>query len=88
MSVSIDLRKRLSRDVKTFRMKYQRIQHLFVNLSRLSVEKEYAMIERENNNRRESNNRKKNAFEYNSEHSLNVLAETCLKRSFDEESSK
>jgi hypothetical protein len=87
MNVSIDLRKRLSRDVKTFRMKYQRIQHSFVNLSRLFVEREDAMIERENNNRKESNDRKKSASEYNSEHSLNVLAETCLKRSFDDESS-
>jgi hypothetical protein len=79
MNVLIDLRKRLSRNVKTFRMKYQRIQHSFVNLSRLFVERKNAMIEKENNNR------KKNAFEYNSEHSLNVLTETCLRRSFDEE---
>jgi hypothetical protein len=93
MNVSIDLRKRLSRDVKTFRMKYQRIQHSFVNLSRFSIERENAIIEREDNNRRESNNqesdnnrKKENASEYNSEHSLNVLTETCLKQSFDEES--
>jgi hypothetical protein len=84
MNVSIDLKKRLSRDVKTFRMKYQRIQHSFVNLSRLFVKRKDAMIEKENNNRKKSNNRKKNAFEYNSEHSLNVLTETCFKRSFDE----
>jgi hypothetical protein len=51
----------------------------------LFVEKEDAMIERENNNRKKSNNRKKNASEYNSKHSLNVLTETCLKQSFDEE---
>jgi hypothetical protein len=68
-------------------MKYQSIQHSFVNLSRLSIEREDAMIEREDNNRREGNNRKKDASEYNSEHSLNVLAEACLRRSFDEESS-
>jgi hypothetical protein len=68
-------------------MKYQRIQHSFVNLSRLSVEREDTMIEKEKNNRKESNNRKKDASEYKSEHSLNVLAETCLRRSFDEESS-
>ncbi len=85
MNVSIDLRKRLSRDVKTFRIKYQRIQHSFVNLSRLFVERENAMIERKDNNRRRDNNQKKNASEYNSEHSLNVLAETCLRRLFDEE---
>ncbi len=99
MSVSIDLRRRLSRDVKTFRMKYQRIQHSFVNLSRFFIEREDAIIERKDNNRRRNNNREKsnnrkkdnnrrkeNAFEYNSEHSLNVLTETCLRQSFDEES--
>ncbi len=85
MNVSIDLKKRLSRDVKTFRMKYQRIQHSFVNLSRLFVKRKDAMIEKENNNRKKSNNRKKNVFEYNSEHSLNVLTEICFKQSFDEE---
>ncbi len=68
-------------------MKYHRIQHSFVNLSRLSVEREDAMIEKENNNRRKNNNREKDAFEYNSEHSLNILAETCLRRSFDDKSS-
>ncbi len=99
MSVSINLRKRLSRDVKTFRMKYQRIQHSFVNLSRFFIEREDAIIERKDNNRRKNNNRRKSnnsrsdnnrkresASEYNSEHSLNVLIETCLRQSFDEES--
>jgi hypothetical protein len=51
----------------------------------LFVERENAMIERKDNNRRRDNNQKKNASEYNSEHSLNVLAETCLRRLFDEE---
>jgi hypothetical protein len=111
MNVSIDLRRRLSRDVKTFRMKYQRIQHSFVNLSRFSIEREDAIIERKDNNRRRNNNREKSnnreknnnreegnnpksdnnreeedASEYNSEHSLNVLTEACLRQSFDEES--
>ncbi len=86
-------------------MKYQRIQHSFVNLFRFSIEREDAIIEKKDNNRREGNNREKgnnrrksnnsksdnnrreeDAFEYNSEHSLNVLIETCLKQSFDEES--
>ncbi len=99
MNVSIDLRRRLSRDVKTFRMKYQRIQHSFVNLSRFFIEREDAIIEKKDNNRRRSNNRKRDnnreknnnrrresASEYNSEHSLNVLTEACLRQSFDEES--
>jgi hypothetical protein len=80
-------------------MKYQRIQHSFVNLSRFSIEKEDAIIEREDNSRRKDNNqresnnsrndnnrKKKSAFEYNSEHSLNVLTETSLRQLFDEES--
>jgi hypothetical protein len=80
-------------------MKYQRIQHSFVNLFRFSIKREDAIIEKENNNQRKDNNRKrnnnskddnnrkrKNAFEYNSKHSLNVLIETYLKQSFDEES--
>ncbi len=93
MNVSIDLKRRLSRDVKTFRMKYQRIQHSFVNLFRFSIEREDAIIEKEDNNRKENNNRKndnnrkeENAIEYNSEHSLNVLTETYFKQSFNEES--
>jgi hypothetical protein len=63
MSVSIDLRKRLSRDVKTFRIKYQRIQHSFVNSSRFFNEREKKtiieekkMIEKEENNRDNSKN--------------------------------
>jgi hypothetical protein len=74
-------------------MKYQRIQHSFVNLFRFSIEREDAIIEKEDNNRKENNNRKndnnrkeENAIEYNSEHSLNVLTETYFKQSFNEES--
>jgi hypothetical protein len=59
MNVSIDLKKRLSRDVKTFRMKYQRIQHSFVNLSRFFIEREDAIIERKDNNLKKNNNRRK-----------------------------
>jgi hypothetical protein len=80
-------------------MKYQRIQHSFVNLSRFYIEKEDAIIERNDNNRKKSNNRrrnnnlkndnnreKENTFEYNSKHSLIVLTEICLKQLFNEES--